>query len=933
MTALLCYFIPLVITAVALDYFLVTGLQRFRKLKKESVKQEGILKISNWKLLIQAFGGRRKNNTNPGLFQRIRKRFQRNEARPMAESELDIMTAQASTNRKKPHEADRGQVSFYVQPGAKVQITIEAGDTIVEGKVPLTIHVQHISKEGIHTVETLQPAYRPLEGFRVTAGGLRATLEAIKSRLRTYDLAMWLFIAAVTIYLVTRLIGLTRFPIYFFTDEAIQSLSMIDLIKNGYRDWIGVFLPTYFRNGEYANLGLSVYLQWLPSMLFGRSAVATRATSVFVTLIAAISIGIMLRDIFKLKYWWMGTLFLSITPAWFLHSRTAFETAEFVAFYTGALCAYLLYRYKSPRYLYFAIFLGALSFYTYSPAQFIVPLTAIGLFVSDWRYHWEHRHIALKGLAFVVLLALPYARYMIDHPSVPFAHLHALYSYWFEKISLSEKLRHYFSELGTGLSPWYWYIPNNRDLSRHLMKDYGNIMLVTLPFALLGMAQALRNMRVSAYRTLVIALLISPVAAALVQISITRALVFVVPAAILTAIGFEQALQWLGDPKERLMALCDGFGPTPARMVTASAILLLGIPFAFISKETTNRIALFALTMILALQVSGIFERLARPLTRTIFSRWPKLWKFSPTVLALLTFIVLSGANVYMLNDALRNSPLWFRDYGLGGMQYGGFQIFDIMKQYVKEHPQSEIIFSPTWANGADVVSRFFLGDSSPIHLGSIKGHILQQLPLDENTVFVMTPEEYKAARESDKITDIHIEKVFPYPDGSPGFYFVRLRYVDNIDEIFAAEKAARQELQKTNVMIDGHTVKLRYSYLDSDFQDESIALVFDNDPFTLAKTFESNPFVLEMTFPRARTISGFSIIIGTAGVQITLKCYRELGAQPIIYTFEGKGTTKQPKLSFDLSTPVKVQVLQVEVLDPQASDQAKIHIWELKLR
>jgi len=67
--------------------------------------------------------------------------------------------------------------------------------------------------------------------------------------------------------------------------------------------------------------------------------------------------------------------------------------------------------------------------------------------------------------------------------------------------------------------------------------------------------------------------------------------------------------------------------------------------------------------------------------------------------------------------------------------------------------------------------------------------------------------------------------------------------------------------------------------------------------------------------------------------VQITLKCYREPGAQPNIYTFQGKGTTKQPNLSFDLPTPAKVQVLQVEVLDPQSSDQAKIHIWELKLR
>ena len=49
-------------------------------------------------------------------------------------------------------------------------------------------------------------------------------------------------------------------------------------------------------------------------------------------------------------------------------------------------------------------------------------------------------------------------------------------------------------------------------------------MIATLPFAVLGMAHTLRNIRLPAYRAILIALLISPAAAALVQISITRTL-------------------------------------------------------------------------------------------------------------------------------------------------------------------------------------------------------------------------------------------------------------------------------------------------------------------------------------------------------------------------------------------------------------------------
>ena len=868
-------------------------------------------------------------------------------AKDRVESNVEQVVTTKASEVQVPVKSGEGQAVIPEVSEVQIPVEIQSKSGIarvtITAELPvgtllhLTVHAEADGKTSIVKQDRLisssaRPARNVRPALQPYLSGLRPGFDALRSRLKVYDLGMWLFILAVTIYLVTRLIGLTQFPMYFFTDEAIQSQSMIDLIKNGYRDSTGRWLPTYFRNGDYYNLSLSVYLQWLPFILFGKSAVAARAVSVFVTLIAAISVGIILRDVFKLKYWWTGTLFLSITPAWFLHSRTAFETAEFVAFYAGGLCAYLFYRYKSPRYLYLAIFLGALSFYTYSPAQLIVPLTAVGLLVSDWRYHWENRRVFLMGLPLIIILALPYIRSSINNPNAPFAHLHTLWSYWFEKIPLSEKMARYLSEFGMGLSPWYWYVPNERDLSRHLMQGYGNIMIATLPFALLGMAYVLRNLRLPACRAILIALLISPAAAALVQVSITRALVFVVPAAIMTAIGFDVVLQWIEDPKRGRVEPGAGLGPTSARIAAALLILVIGIALAFISKETANRLALLALTIVLSLQVSGVLERLTQSLARASLPG-KKSWNPSRTMIALLAFLVLSGANVSMLNDALRNGPLWFRDYGMGGMQYGAFQVFDMIEQYLRKHPDTKIIFSPDWANGTDVVARFFLGDPLPVQIGSVRGYLLYRFALDDNTLFILTPQEYEIVKASEKLTDIRVETILPYPDGNPGFYFIRVRYVDNIDEIFAAEKAARQVLQESVVTIDGQEVKLRFSLLDSSSQAESMALVFDNDPYTLAKTFENNPFFIEMTFPKRRTVNGFSINIGAAKAQITLKCYPMPGAQPTIYTFEGQGTKEQPELSFDLPTPIQAMVLQIEMLDPLAANPAKIHIWELKLR
>ena len=55
MTSTLCLLLPLIALAVALDIFFVTGLQRFRKLKKEATDKDGVLKISKRELWGRAF--------------------------------------------------------------------------------------------------------------------------------------------------------------------------------------------------------------------------------------------------------------------------------------------------------------------------------------------------------------------------------------------------------------------------------------------------------------------------------------------------------------------------------------------------------------------------------------------------------------------------------------------------------------------------------------------------------------------------------------------------------------------------------------------------------------------------------------------------------------------------------------------------------------
>jgi len=468
-------------------------------------------------------------------------------------------------------EPSQAQFTFDLAEGEKIRLTVE---TLPSEHQP-DFSPQSRIRVTLDTTETQQPAVveltrrvRPFGGLIIgwlssillrlisVAGRawdnmfdsrLAHDFKKIGSRLLAWapPLELSLFALSLTIYAITHFVGLEDFPIYFFTDEAVQTNLAADFIRDGFQNYDGVLFPTYFENDFLYNLSVSVYIQILPYLIFGKSVFVTRATSVLFTLSSAAAIGLLLKEVFRIRYWWLGTLLLSITPVWFLHSRTAFETALFVSLYTWFILFYLLYRTRSPRFLYLALLFGGLAFYSYSPGQLIIVCTGLLLLLSDLRYHWSNRKTSLVGLGVLVLLILPYLRFQLEFLGETQYHLRMLDSYWLHDIPLGEKLLILIRNLGRGLSPGYWYFPNNNDLIRHLMKDYGHILLFTLPFALLGLAISLRAFRSSPHRTTIAALLASPLGGAIVGIGVTRVLAFVIPATIFTALGMDAVARWL----------------------------------------------------------------------------------------------------------------------------------------------------------------------------------------------------------------------------------------------------------------------------------------------------------------------------------------------------------------------------------------------------
>ncbi len=671
---------------------------------------------------------------------------------------------------------------------------------------------------------------------------------------RHLDWALFLF--ALFVYVATRFIGLTKFPIFFFCDEALQGNLAEQLLQNGFRDHTGTFLPPYFLNDQRWAVSLSAYIHLITVWLFGKSVFVVRATSAAVTVLGVAATAVALRVVFRNRFWWAAPFLFAVMPVSFLHARTAFESVMMAGFYSCFLCLYLLYRYRSPLYIFPALLFGAATFYAYTAGQGVMLVSGVLLFFSDLRYHFRQKRTLLTGAALLaILLAFPYVRYRRLHPGVVGQQLEVLHSYWVEPIPLSEKLERFGRNYFDSLDPRYWFQPNETEMVRHRMKGMPYIPVAYLPFLALGLGTCLWKFRgSSAHRAILFSPLGVPFAGAAAGLQILRLLAIVVPVAFFVAIGMDRLYRW-------------------ARR------LLSYVP--------------------VAIACAGIFTIAAARLTQT----------------------------------ALAQGPTWYSDYGLYGMQYGAPQVFRAIREELAESPKDRILLSHTWANNPNEFLPFFLSaeQRQRVSLEDIRGYIYWKRPLSADQLFVLTQNELETARRSGKFLLETPERTIPYPDGTPGFIFLRLRYVDNLDAVFAAERAERARLKEGSTLLDGEPVLIRHSQLDMG----ELSALFDRREQTLIRGFEANPFVLEMLFPKPRRIGSVRLMPGMVDLlSIRLRVMPQKGGKVRAYeaTYQYRPQTRWFEFDFP-EGPVSTSQLRIEIEQPSAGEITHIHLYEISLQ
>src|SRR3989344_9527704 len=315
-----------------------------------------------------------------------------------------------------------------------------------------------------------------------------------------------LFFASLAIFLLVLLFKIEDFPIYFFIDEAIQAVKAETLLQKGFRNRDGDLFPLIMNRFNYWDLGLTVYLNLPGLLLFGKKIWVVRGSTVLFALLGGVFTALILKNVFKIRNYWVGILYLVSIPMFFLHSRTGFEIVIATSFYAGFIYFYLLYRTGKPFYLLSALFFAALAFYSVNALWLVIIVTLAVFALLDLPFHLKNPKIAILSAVLCLLLFAPFLRWQIAN----FAKTKTLLSKYNNPLAKDDSFKSGLIFMAKNYSlifnPAYLFFYHPSYHPRHYLKGYGYFPAWSIPVILLGLIYLLKKLKNPGERTLLVAL-------------------------------------------------------------------------------------------------------------------------------------------------------------------------------------------------------------------------------------------------------------------------------------------------------------------------------------------------------------------------------------------------------------------------------------------
>jgi len=330
------------------------------------------------------------------------------------------------------------------------------------------------------------------------------------------------------LFLISRIYKIAEIPGSVYWDEASIGYNAFSIATDLKDEW-GEKLPLHFRAFGEFKLPVYVYTVAVFVKAIGLNEYAVRLPAVLYSLGTLVIVYLLTKKITG-KEWVaiLASYILSLSPWFFIFSRTGYETTAGLFFFL--LGTYLFLSLDKNKYFVLGATLSfILSIYSYNSFRIIIPIWLILLFIYRYREFTKSRKYVVVGVLSITLFLLSlipiYRLYKYDSGGARFAQV--------EITSKLDFVKNYFSHF----DPKFLFFEGDTN-PRSQIPGHGELYFFELPLLLLGLVAILKSKNVLYFLPLA-ALLIAPIPAALTKESphALRTLLAAPSFAIISALG------------------------------------------------------------------------------------------------------------------------------------------------------------------------------------------------------------------------------------------------------------------------------------------------------------------------------------------------------------------------------------------------------------
>src|SRR3990167_2060704 len=206
-----------------------------------------------------------------------------------------------------------------------------------------------------------------------------------------------LLFAIILLFLLTRLYKIAEIPPSVYWDEASIGYNAYSIAETSKDEW-GEFLPLHFRAFGEFKLPVYIYATAVSVKLFGLNEFAVRLPSVI------FSLGIVILTYFLAKRLFNNTLvalfssfFITISPWFFIFSRTGYEATAGLFFFLLGIFFWLKFQ-KSSVFIILSCLSFVFSASSYNSFRVLLPFLLPGLFLLLFIHRNKSRKVLIISL-------------------------------------------------------------------------------------------------------------------------------------------------------------------------------------------------------------------------------------------------------------------------------------------------------------------------------------------------------------------------------------------------------------------------------------------------------------------------------------------------------------------------------------------------------